>query len=71
MYTTISSTTTVRRGGVKATTQQDKEGSLSVSDKITLGTAIGIGIPSIILALLGVWVAKKRANRKSDGGSLK
>lgn len=35
------------------------DGGLSKSDKITLGTAIGIGLPSLILAGVGVWFASK------------
>lgn len=38
---------------------------LSKSDKIALGTALGVGIPSVILALLGLLMIRRRSHRTS------
>jgi hypothetical protein len=43
--------------------------SLSKPDKITLGTAIGLGAPGLLVSVLGVWYARKQYISRHTSGA--
>lgn len=48
-----------------------QSGGLSTSDKITLGTALGIGLPAAIAGIIAAWYTYKAWQRRKKGTLLK
>lgn len=59
MITTPLSNPTTITDGLQSSTSTTGRSGLSRSDKIALGTALGIGLPSLLLAAIGICYARK------------
>lgn len=52
-------------------TPTNQSQGLSVSDKITLGTALGIGLPAMVAGIIAAWYTYKAWEKRKKGTILK
>ncbi|KAI0893354.1 hypothetical protein F4806DRAFT_476696 [Annulohypoxylon nitens] len=67
IQTATSNNTSPTTSSPSPTGSSINSNGLSTSDKITLGTALGIGLPATIAAIIGTWYGYKTWKNKKSG----